>query len=181
MAQSIVGPFLQAPWLDSSASPTMHARGRLRWQVERFRRGSYVIQGGLHFSSSSTRRRRGGHGEIACSSVNILPECWCCSLSSLAPLWQVPKRRLISIRTARTPIGTRTARILPSRLADIMPRHLQGTATTIRGPGIPGTDTTKRQLHSLRRSVAPRTGGAAAPPSNGRAQADFNRLRGLRQ
>src|SRR6202040_3639845 len=121
-------------------------------EAERCRQGCHVPSGGFCTSPYHAHLAgRGGHGEIACSSVNILPECWCCSLSSRAPPWQVPKRRPISTRIAHTPISTRMGRIMPRRLQQgITPRHLRGTATTIRGPGIPGTATIKEVLAHLK-------------------------------
>jgi hypothetical protein len=71
------------------------------------------------------------------------------SRSSWAQPWQVPKRRPINTRMARTPISTRMAGIMPRRLQQgITPRHLEGTATTIRGPGIQGTATTEATKRS---------------------------------
>jgi hypothetical protein len=46
---------------------------------------------------------------------------------------------------------SRMGRIMPRRLQQgITPRHLRGTATTIRGPGIPGTATIKEVLAHLK-------------------------------
>ena len=131
----------------ASSPPAFHGSDtlRFRWRPSGAVRAAMSHPGACTSPYHAHLAGRGGHGEIARSSVNILLECWCCSLSSRAPPWQVPKRR---------PISTR--RIMPRRLQlGITPRHLRGTATTIRGPGIPGTATIKEVLAS-ERSLADR-------------------------